>query len=84
MVIYAIRVKGHLDQHWAPSFQGLTISHQEDGSTLLSGPLADEAALHGVLMRIRDLALPLLSVSRVAGGNAEGDEAGHHEETAPP
>jgi hypothetical protein len=70
MIVYAIRVKGHLDQHWSFWFNDLTISHEEDGSTLLCGPLADEAALHGVLMKVRDLALPLLAVSRVAAGKS--------------
>jgi hypothetical protein len=60
MFIYDIRVKGHLDQHWSSWFEGLAISSSEDGSTLLRGPLADDAALHGVLMKVRDLALPLL------------------------
>jgi hypothetical protein len=63
MGIYEIRVKGHLDQHWSDWFDGLTITHQ-DGCTVLRGPLADEAALHGVLIKVRDLALPLLRLSR--------------------
>ena len=65
MNIYAIRVKGHLDQSWASWFDGLTISYSQDGSMLLYGPLTDEAALHGVLNKVRDLALPLLAVNRV-------------------
>jgi hypothetical protein len=64
MYVYEIRVQGHLDQHWSEWFAGLTISYEDDGSTLLRGPLADEAALHGVLIKVRDLALPLLAVSR--------------------
>jgi hypothetical protein len=60
MIIYDIRVKGHLDQHWSSWFEGLAISSSEDGNTLLRGPVADDAALHGVLMKVRDLALPLL------------------------
>ncbi len=64
MYVYEIRVQGHLDQHWSEWFAGLTISYESDGSTLLRGPLADEAALHGVLIKVRDLALPLLAVSR--------------------
>ncbi|HJT55027.1 MAG TPA: hypothetical protein VJ761_00925 [Ktedonobacteraceae bacterium] len=63
MDIYEIRVKGHLDQHWSNWFEGLAITHQ-DGCTILRGPLADEAALHGVLIKVRDLALPLLGLSR--------------------
>jgi hypothetical protein len=61
MGIYEIRVKGQLDQHWSDWFDGLTITHQ-DGCTILHGPLADEAALHGVLIKVRDLALPLLGL----------------------
>jgi hypothetical protein len=60
MHIYEIRVRGQLDQHWSPWFDGLTISYDEDGNTLLRGPFPDDAALHGVLMKVRDLALPLL------------------------
>ena len=64
MYVYEIRVQGHLDQHWSEWFDGLMISYESDGSTLLQGPLTDEAALHGVLIKVRDLALPLLAVSR--------------------
>jgi hypothetical protein len=72
MVVYEIRVKGYLDPHWSAWFNGLTISYEEDGSTLLRGLLPDEAALHGVLVKIRDMALPLLAVNRVAtGGSSE-------------
>jgi hypothetical protein len=59
MYVYEIRIQGHLDQHWTEWFDGLAISYESDGSTRLRGPLADEAALHGVLMKVRDLALPL-------------------------
>ena len=59
---YAIRVKGHLDQRWAEWLGDLTITHASDGTTLLAGPLADQAALHGVLNKIRDLGLPIISV----------------------
>ena len=64
MNIYEIRVKGHIDQHWSAWFEGLHISHDDEGNSVLRGRLVDEAALHGVLMKVRDLALPLLSVSR--------------------
>ena len=62
---YRIRVGGQLDECWADWLGGLTIQHLDDGTSLLTGPLVDQAALHGVLARIRDLALPLLSVHRV-------------------
>ncbi len=64
MHIYEIRVQGQLDQHWSAWFNGLTISYDADGNTVLRGSLVDEAALHGVLSKVRDLALPLLAVSR--------------------
>ena len=63
--MHEIRLEGHLDQHWADWLDGLAITHESDGTTTLSGPLADQAALHGVLNRIRDLALPIASVRRV-------------------
>lgn len=62
---YEIRLTGHLDARWAAWFDGLTISHERDGTTVLSGPIADQAALHGVIQRVRDLGLPLVSVTRV-------------------
>ena len=65
MAIYEIRVKGRLDQRWSSWFDGLTLSYEGDDITVLRGPLVDEAALHGVLIKVRDLALPLLAVSRV-------------------
>jgi hypothetical protein len=61
---YEIRLAGHLDAHWATWFDGLTVSHGGDGTTLISGPVADQAALHGLLQRVRDLGLPLVSVTR--------------------
>ena len=69
--LYEIRLKGHLDQRWADRFDDLRITLQPNGDTLLTGPVDDQAALHGVLKRIRDLGLPLLSVIR-----AETDQPG--------
>jgi hypothetical protein len=65
MPIYEIRVQGRLDQRWSTWFDGLTISYEGDDITVLHGAVADEAALHGILIKVRDLALPLLTVSRV-------------------
>ncbi len=70
---YHIRLKGHLDDHWSAWFDGLTITNEANGETVLRGPLVDQAALHGVLMRIRDLGIPLLAVSTVAGGETQHD-----------
>ncbi len=63
--IYEIRVAGHLSPQWADGFEGLTIMLEEDGHTLLTGPLADQAALHGLLKKLRDLGLSLVSVNQV-------------------
>ena len=62
---YEIRLTGQLDAHWAAWFDGLSVSREGDGTTVISGPIADQAALHGVLQRVRDLGLPLVSVTRV-------------------
>lgn len=74
MAVYEIRVQGHLDQRWSAWFDGLTISYESDDITILNGSLADEAALHGILNKVRDLALPLLAVSRVAAEGVCTDE----------
>ena len=63
--IYQIRVRGVIDSGWSDWFDGLTICPQVDGTTLLTGPVRDQSALHGLLAKIRDLGLPLLSVKRV-------------------
>ena len=64
--IYRIRVRGHIDDRWSDWLAGLAIQRQEDGTTVLVGPVVDQAALYGVIIRIRDLGLSLMSVSRVA------------------
>ena len=66
---YEIRVKGHLDTRWAAWFDGLTLTHHNDGSTIIGGPVADQAALYGLLQKTRDLGLPLISVNFVASGH---------------
>ena len=63
---YAIRVRGHLDDRWAARFPGFGLMRRVDGTTVLTGPVADQAALHGWLRRVRDLGLPLISVIPVA------------------
>jgi hypothetical protein len=67
-VIYQIRVKGHLDSSWSDWFDGLTISPKANGETLLSGPVIDQAALYGLLKKVRDLGLPLLLVKQLKTG----------------
>lgn len=64
-VVYQIRLKGHLDSQWTDWFEGLTITLEEDGDTLLTGPVVDQAALHGLLKKVRDLGMPLISVNQV-------------------
>jgi hypothetical protein len=64
-MIYQIRIKGHLGQQWMDWFEGLTITLEEDGVTLLTGVLVDQAELHGILKKVRDLGIPLLSVNIV-------------------
>jgi hypothetical protein len=67
---YQIRLKGHLSSQWATYFDGFVLTNSENGEALLTGVIADQAALHGVLAKIRDLGLPLLSVNRVASEQA--------------
>jgi hypothetical protein len=69
---YELRVKGHLDDRWSAPLGGLAVQHQQDGATLLVGPVVDQAALHGVINRIRDLGLPLLSVQRTGAAGEQG------------
>lgn len=64
-VVYQIRVRGHLDSQWTDWFGGLTITLEDNGDTLLTGPVVDQAALHGLLKKVRDLGLPLISVNQV-------------------
>ncbi len=70
-VIYQIRIKGHLGPQWTDWFEGLTITLEDNGETLLTGPVIDQAALHGLLKKMRDLGMPLLSVNRVEPGQAD-------------
>ena len=73
-VVYQIRIKGQLDSQWTDWFEGLTITIEDNGDTLLTGPVVDQAALHGLLKKVRDLGMPLVSVSPVEPGQAEASE----------
>ena len=68
-MVYQIKIKGHLGSQWTDWFDGLTITLEEDGNTLLTGLVVDQAALHGLLKKVRDLGMPLLSVKPVLGTN---------------
>jgi hypothetical protein len=68
--VYQIRITGHLGQQWMDWFDSLTITLEEDGDTLITGPVVDQAALHGLLKKVRDLGLPLVSVNPVEPGLA--------------
>jgi hypothetical protein len=63
--LYEIRLKGHLNDRWADRFEGLTITLEDNGDTLLTGPVVDQAALHGLLKKVRDFGMPLVSVIQV-------------------
>jgi len=73
-MVYQIRLKGHLGRGWTDWFGGLTITLEEDGDTLLTGPVVDQAALFGLLKKVRDLGIPLLSVNRVKPGQADASD----------
>ena len=74
-LVYQIRIKGHLGRQWTDWFGGLTITLEDNGETLLTGPVVDQAALHGVLKKVRDVGMPLLSVVCVTPGQADASDA---------
>lgn len=79
---YVITVRGHLDAHWSVWFDGLTITNGANGEALLVGPVTDQAALHGLLIKIRDLGLPLIAV--VPGSTPENDGTGNSDTVGQP
>jgi len=87
---YDIRLRGHLDNRWAAWFEGLTITREANGDTRLTGPMVDQAALHGLLRKVRDLGLPLIAVNLVEpkqanglDGNVDTDHHRSNKETNP-
>ena len=68
--LYYIRVRGHLDQSWSVWFDDLAITNEVNGDAVLTGPVVDQAALHGLLAKVRDLGLPLIAVQHIAGDGA--------------
>ena len=73
-MVYQIRIKGHLGRQWTAWFEGLIITLEEDGDTLLTGTVIDQAALHGLLKKVRDLGMPLLSLNSVVSGPQDAPE----------
>ena len=73
-MVYQIRIKGHLGRESTDWFEGLTITLHDNGDTLLTGPVVDQAALHGLLKKVRDLGIPLLSVNRTGPGQADASK----------
>ena len=70
---YEIRLKGHLDSRWASWFDGLTLTNCSDGTTVISGPVVDQSALHGLLQKVRDVGVPLISVTRLESDQSTTD-----------
>ena len=77
-MVYHIRITGHLGPQWAGWFEGLTITLEPNGDTLLTGPIADQAALYGLLRRLRDVGLPLVSVTHLDHAQADTRDARKH------
>jgi hypothetical protein len=73
-MVYQIRIKGHLGREWTDWFGGLTITALDKGETLLTGPVVDQDALYGLLRKVRDVGMPLLSVIRVTPGQADASD----------
>jgi hypothetical protein len=80
--LYEIRIKGHLDNRWGAWFEGLTIMALDNGETLLTGQVVDQAALYGLLREVRDLGMPLLSATRIRPSQADASEVKHGVETS--
>jgi hypothetical protein len=72
--VYQIKIKGHLGNQWSDWFDGLTITLDKEGNTLLTGPVIDDAALHGLLKKVRDLGMPLISFNQIESGQDDPDD----------
>jgi hypothetical protein len=79
LTVYQVRIKGHLGSGWADWFGGVMVSPEDNGETLLTSPMLDQAALHGLLKKVRDLGMPLISVNRVPRDQAEESELRDYE-----
>ncbi len=73
-IMYQIRIKGHLDRKWRDWFEGMSISLENNGDTLITGPVVDQSALHGLVKKVRDLGLPLISVNRIDPGQTQSPD----------
>lgn len=76
---YEIRISGHLGARWTAWFDGLSLTNEPDGTTLICGPVADQSALHGLLQKVRDLGLPLVSVTQVGADHSDIPTIAPHE-----
>jgi hypothetical protein len=74
---YAIRIDGHLDEHWSTWFGGMVITHEDDGTTTLRGDVTDQSELHGLLAKVRDLGAPLIEVTPIGAANDSGPAHQH-------
>ena len=73
-MVYQIRIKGHLGRNWTDWFEGLVVTLEDNGETLLSGPVVDQAALHGLLRKVRNLGMSLISVNRIESCQVDGPD----------
>ena len=71
-MVYEIKIKGHLGRRWTAWFEGMSVTQADNGETLITGPIVDQAALHGLLRKVRDLGLPLISVSQILSDQPDG------------
>ena len=74
---YEIRLKGHLNSRWSAWFDGLSLTTESDGTTIIQGPVADQAALHGLLQKVRDVGLPLISVTQIESEQSDAPTNSH-------